>query len=122
MKHPAKPMEEEPQAKKLRTEDSLIPEQQFLARNKVKNQYLSIYLLKDAKRNQIFWNLFFLQGPIQINIAVPMMTEKAEWKLNGQTLNITLQLSDTVSTMKAVIHEQIGMPPGKQKLQYEVMI
>ncbi|XP_032691580.1 splicing factor 3A subunit 1 [Odontomachus brunneus] len=94
MKHPAKPMEEEPQAKKLRTEDSLIPEQQFLARNK---------------------------GPIQINIAVPMMTEKAEWKLNGQTLNITLQLSDTVSTMKALIHEQTGMPPGKQKLQYEGM-
>lgn len=49
-----------------------------------------------------------------------MMTEKAEWKLNGQTLNITLQLSDTVSTMKALIHEQTGMPPGKQKLQYEV--
>ena len=37
LKHPAsKPLEEEPQAKKLRTEDSLIPEQQFLARNKVK--------------------------------------------------------------------------------------
>lgn len=51
-----------------------------------------------------------------------MMTEKAEWKLNGQTLNITLQGSDTVATMKALIHEQIGMPPGKQKLQYEVMI
>lgn len=51
-----------------------------------------------------------------------MMTEKAEWKLNGQTLNITLQVSDTVATMKALIHEQIGMPPGKQKLQYEVMI
>lgn len=49
-----------------------------------------------------------------------MMTEKAEWKLNGQTLNINLQLSDTVATMKALIHEQIGMPPGKQKLQYEV--
>lgn len=48
------------------------------------------------------------------------MTEKAEWKLNGQTLNITLQVSDTVATMKALIHEQIGMPPGKQKLQYEV--
>ncbi|XP_011687134.1 PREDICTED: splicing factor 3A subunit 1 [Wasmannia auropunctata] len=95
LKHPAsKPLEEEPQAKKLRTEDSLIPEQQFLARNK---------------------------GPVQINIAVPMMTEKAEWKLNGQTLNITLQTSDTVATMKALIHEQIGMPPGKQKLQYEGM-
>lgn len=49
-----------------------------------------------------------------------MMTEKAEWKLNGQTLNITLQVSDTVATMKALIHEQTGMPPGKQKLQYEV--
>lgn len=66
--------------------------------------------------------LFFFQGPVQVNIAVPMMTEKAEWKLNGQTLNITLQLSDTVATMKALIHEQTGMPPGKQKLQYEVMI
>lgn len=59
---------------------------------------------------------------MQVNIAVPMMTEKAEWKLNGQTLNITLQVSDTVATMKALIHEQIGMPPGKQKLQYEVRI
>ena len=94
MKHPSEPMEEEPQAKKLRTEDSLIPEQQFLARNK---------------------------GPVQLNIAVPMMTEKAEWKLNGQTLNITLQASDTVATMKALLHEQTGMPPGKQKLQYEGM-
>ncbi|XP_015509972.1 splicing factor 3A subunit 1 [Neodiprion pinetum] len=94
IKHPGEPMEEEPQAKKLRTEDSLIPEQQFLARNK---------------------------GPVQVNIAVPMMTEKAEWKLNGQTLNITLQLSDTIATMKASIHEQTGMPPGKQKLQYEGM-
>lgn len=35
LKHTAEPMEEEPQTKKLRTEDSLIPEQQFLARNKV---------------------------------------------------------------------------------------
>ncbi|XP_012219022.1 splicing factor 3A subunit 1 [Linepithema humile] len=94
LKHPAGKPEEEPQAKKLRTEDSLIPEQQFLARNK---------------------------GTVQLNIAVPMMTEKAEWKLNGQTLNITLQVSDTVATMKALIHEQTGMPPGKQKLQYEGM-
>lgn len=94
MKHNAEPMEEEPQTKKLRTEDSLIPEQQFLARNK---------------------------GPIQLNIIVPMMSEKVEWKLNGQTLNITLQGGDTVATMKALIHEQTGMPPGKQKLQYEGM-
>lgn len=94
LKHHSEQMEEEPQAKKLRTEDSLIPEQQFLGRNK---------------------------GPVQLSIAVPMMAEKAEWKLNGQTLNITLQISDTVATMKALIHEQTGMPPGKQKLQYEGM-
>ncbi|XP_066583121.1 splicing factor 3A subunit 1-like [Prorops nasuta] len=94
MKHPAEVMEEEPLAKKLRTEDSLIPEAQFLARNK---------------------------GPVQLNIAVPLMTEKAEWKLNGQTLNVTLQPNETVGTMKALIHEQTGMPPGKQKLQYEGM-
>ena len=66
-------------------------------------------------------NVFFAQAPVAISISVPMMTEKAEWKLNGQTLNITLQLSDTVATMKARIHEQTGMPPGKQKLQYEVL-
>ncbi|XP_034941201.1 splicing factor 3A subunit 1 [Chelonus insularis] len=95
MKHPAEvPMEEEPQTKKLRTEDSLIPEQQFLARNK---------------------------GPVQLNIAVPLMTEKAEWKLTGQTLAITLQPNETVATIKARIHEQTGMPPGKQKLQFEGM-
>lgn len=49
-----------------------------------------------------------------------MMAEKTEWKLNGQTLQITLQVTDSVATMKARIHEQTGMPPGKQKLQYEV--
>lgn len=96
MKHPSEvPMDEEPQAKKLRTEDSLIPEQQFLARNK---------------------------GPVQLNIAVPLMTEKAEWKLNGQTVNITLQPNETIATLKERIHEQTGMPPGKQKLQYEGMV
>ena len=57
---------------------------------------------------------------MQLNIAVPMLADKAEWKLNGQTLTITLQTTDTVSTMKARIHELTGMPPGKQKLQYEV--
>ncbi|KAK0088919.1 hypothetical protein PV325_010240 [Microctonus aethiopoides] len=96
IKHPTEvPMEEEPPAKKLRTEDSLIPEQQFLARNK---------------------------GPVQLNIVVPLMPEKPEWKLNGQTMNITMQPNETVAAMKARIQEQTGMPPGKQKLQYEGMV
>lgn len=94
IKHPSEVGDEgEPLAKKLRTEDSLIPEDQFLARNK---------------------------GPVVVNIATPVMTDKPEWKLNGQTLNITLQITDSVANMKAHIHELTGMPPGKQKLQYEV--
>ncbi|KAJ8678963.1 hypothetical protein QAD02_014750 [Eretmocerus hayati] len=94
LKHPSDGGDDEPQAKRLRTEDNLIPEAQFLARNR---------------------------GPVQVNILVPIMTEKPEWKLNGQTLNITLQITDSVSAMKARIHELTGMPPGKQKLQYEGM-
>lgn len=95
MKHSADstPMDDEPQIKKLRTEDSLIPEAQFIARNK---------------------------GPVNLNIVVPLMTEKTEWKLNGQTIVVTLLPNDTVATMKARISELTGMPPGKQKLQYEV--
>jgi hypothetical protein len=48
------------------------------------------------------------------------MTEKPEWRLKGQLLTLTLPLSDTVAVIKAKIHEETGMPPGKQKLQWEV--
>ena len=48
------------------------------------------------------------------------MSEKPEWRLKGQLLTLTLPLSDTVSVIKAKIHEETGMPPGKQKLQWEV--
>jgi len=48
------------------------------------------------------------------------MSEKPEWRLKGQVLTLTLPLSDTVSVIKAKIHEETGMPPGKQKLQWEV--
>jgi hypothetical protein len=50
------------------------------------------------------------------------MTEKPEWRLKGQLLTLTLPLSDTVAVIKAKIHEETGMPPGKQKLQWEVYI
>lgn len=33
--HPPPPMEDEPASKKLKTEDSLVPEEEFLRRNKV---------------------------------------------------------------------------------------
>lgn len=92
MKHPSDTSEDEPPAKKVRTEESLIPESQFLAKNK---------------------------SPVTFKVAVPLMADKAEWKLKGQMINITLPLRDTVSVIKAKVHEATGMPPGKQKLQWD---
>uniref|UniRef100_A0A1L8DHC8 Splicing factor 3A subunit 1 n=1 Tax=Nyssomyia neivai TaxID=330878 RepID=A0A1L8DHC8_9DIPT len=85
---------DEPPSKKSRTEDHLIPEMQFLARH---------------------------QGPITIQIQVPSMTEKSEWRLNGQTVAITLSLTDTIATMKGKLQDETGMPPAKQKISYEGM-
>ncbi|NXD31309.1 SF3A1 factor, partial [Spelaeornis formosus] len=101
--HPPPPMEDEPVSKKLKSEDSLIPEEEFLRRNK---------------------------GPVTVKVQVPNMQDKTEWKLNGQVLVFTLPLSDQaslkepfdppqVSVIKVKIHEATGMPAGKQKLQYE---
>jgi hypothetical protein len=66
-----------------------------------------------------FWFISF-QSPVSLKVAVPNMTEKPEWRLKGQLLTLTLPLSDTVAVIKAKIHEETGMPPGKQKLQWEV--
>ncbi|XP_040207955.1 splicing factor 3A subunit 1 isoform X2 [Rana temporaria] len=90
--HPPPPMEDEPSAKKMKSEDSLIPEEEFLRRNK---------------------------GPVTVKVQVPNMQDKTEWKLNGQILAFTLPLPDQVSVIKVKIHEATGMPAGKQKLQYD---
>ena len=83
---------EEPPSKRARGEDNLMPEADFLARN---------------------------VSPVTFRILVPSASDKPEWKLNGQMLAVTLPLSDPISAMKAKIHEETGMPPGKQKLQME---
>uniref|UniRef100_A0AAQ5YQA7 Splicing factor 3A subunit 1 n=1 Tax=Amphiprion ocellaris TaxID=80972 RepID=A0AAQ5YQA7_AMPOC len=90
--HPPPPHEDEPVSKKMKTEDNLIPEEEFLRRNK---------------------------GPVAVKVQVPNMQDKTEWKLNGQVLNFTVPLTDQVSVIKVKIHEATGMPAGKQKLQYE---
>lgn len=88
-KHPGDKSDDEPVFKKLRTEDSLEPEEQYLAK---------------------------VQGPITFKIMCPAMPEKAEWKLTGQTIELTLPLTDSVAAVKAKIHELTNMPPGKQKI------
>ncbi|GAB0097393.1 splicing factor 3A subunit 1 [Sergentomyia squamirostris] len=87
-------MDDEPASKKSRTEDHLVPETQFLARH---------------------------NGPITIQVQVPNMSEKPEWQLNGQTVSITLSLVDTIANLKSKLHDEIGMPPAKQKLSGEGM-
>merc|ERR550519_3081869 len=83
---------EGPQAKRQRTEDNLIPEGEFMARN---------------------------LSPVTFKLSVPMMSDKPEWNLQGQMLSLTMPLTETVAAIKARIHEELGMPPGKQKLQHE---
>ncbi|XP_028853017.1 splicing factor 3A subunit 1 [Denticeps clupeoides] len=90
--HPPPPSDDEPVNKKMKSEDNLIPEEEFLRRNK---------------------------GPVAVKVQVPNMQDKTEWKLSGQILNFTVPLTDQVSVIKVKIHEATGMPAGKQKLQYE---
>lgn len=95
MKPPSQMNEdEEPPTKKQKTEESLIPEEEFLQKNK---------------------------SPVSFRVQLPNISEKAEWKLNGQIVTLTLPLTDMVSVIKAKIHDETGMPPGKQKLQYDGM-
>jgi len=82
--------EDEPPGKRSRTEENLVPEGEFLARN---------------------------PGPVTFKVAIPAMPDKPEWKLEGQQLSLTLPLTESVNTVKLRIMEELGMPQGKQKLQ-----
>lgn len=88
------PVEEEPQSKKLRSEDHLIPEAQFISMHK---------------------------SPVTIQVQIPNISDKSEWKLNGQTVALSLALTDTVSSLKSKLQDETGMPPAKQKILYEGM-
>lgn len=96
MKHPSEMVSEDepPNKKAMRTEDSLMPENVFLAK--------------------------YRGGAVSLKVAVPNIADKPEWKLRGQLLSLALPLTDTVAVVKAKIHEETGMPPGKQKLHFDV--
>ncbi|KAH8368971.1 hypothetical protein KR200_000749 [Drosophila serrata] len=93
---PAPPVdliEEEPPAKKLRSEDNLIPEAEFIASHK---------------------------SPVTIQVQVPN-SDKSEWKLNGQMIAVTMALSEPITNLKTKLQDETGMPPAKQKIFYEGM-
>jgi splicing factor 3A subunit 1 len=86
--------EDEPSSKKQKTEDNLIPEDEYIAAN---------------------------PEPVNVQIVVPQVPDKPEWQLNGQTINLTLPLTETFGGLKNRIQEKLTIPIGKQKLQYEGM-
>jgi splicing factor 3A subunit 1 len=75
-------------------EEFLIPEAEFLATN---------------------------ANPVSFSVMCPNITDKSEWRLNGQVIPMTLPLQDTLTVVKARLHEATGMPPGKQKLQLDTL-
>ncbi|KAK4319739.1 hypothetical protein Pmani_009394 [Petrolisthes manimaculis] len=78
-----------PAAKRARTEETLVPEMDWARR---------------------------FNGPVKFQVIVPVVADKPEWRLSGQTLTLSLPLTDPVSVVKAKVHDQTGLPPGKQKL------
>ncbi|CAH1099665.1 unnamed protein product [Psylliodes chrysocephalus] len=95
MKHPNDgPSEDEPSNKKLRNEDSLIPENVFLSRN---------------------------PSQVSIKVSIPHIPEKSEWRLTGQMMSWTFPLGESVANLKAKLQEETNMPPAKQKLFFDGM-
>ena len=88
---------EEPASKRQKTEEQLMPESEFLAQHADK-------------------------GPVTFTVQVPSVGDKPEWNLNGQTLQITLPLTETIATIKNKLAEILSMPNAKQKLQLDVSL
>lgn len=84
------PLPDEPAAKKAKTEESLVPESEFLAQHPVR-------IIIISKKKIIF---ICKQSPVTFKVIVPHMPEKSEWRLNGQIVSLTLPLNDSVSTKK----------------------
>ena len=88
----------------------------------------SIYFNKPFRIDGIFCdNSGFLinyivefQGAVRFAVHVPSMPDKPEFRLDGRMLSITLPLTESVAVVKAKIHEETGLQPGKQKLSQDV--
>lgn len=83
---------DEPLNKRPRQEDHLIPEDIFLQHHK---------------------------GTITIQVQSPNVTDKPEWKLNGQLLTINIGLADSIQKLKQKVQEETDLPPAKQKISHD---
>ena len=59
------------------------------------------------------------RGSVTLKVVVPVVEDKPEWKLKGQTLQMSVSSTDTVKTLKTKIMKEVGMPQGKQKLLHK---
>lgn len=84
--------DDEPAAKRMRSEDNLIPEDEFLATH---------------------------SGSVTLQIQCPNQPDKSDLRLHGQRLAVTLNLTDMVSALKSAIHQQTNLVASKQKLQLD---
>jgi splicing factor 3A subunit 1 len=52
-----------------------------------------------------------------VKVSVPSVPEKSEWKLNGQVIEVQVNISDTIRNLKEKIQEILSMPVNRQKLK-----
>jgi len=78
-----------PPAKRARTEEDLEPENVWLSK---------------------------VNGIINLKVQTPSSTE---WTLDGGTVSIPIDMSDTITSLKNMIQDKLGVPAPKQKLVLE---
>ncbi|XP_045767260.1 splicing factor 3A subunit 1 [Maniola jurtina] len=89
---PPPPEDDEPASKRARTEDALEPEKAWLAAH---------------------------PGVAPLQVVLPSLPDRADWRLDGRTLQLSLSLATSVSELKNIVQRATNMPTAKQKLQYE---
>jgi splicing factor 3A subunit 1 len=94
---PAELALDEPASKRQKTEEQLIPEAEFMAMHGGSNG-----------------------GLVTFTVQVPYVSDKPEWNLNGQGIQLTLPYTELVSTIKNKLMDMLTMPIAKQKLQLDV--
>ncbi|VDN01355.1 unnamed protein product [Thelazia callipaeda] len=85
--------DEAPPAKKSRTEDDLESEASWLEK---------------------------VSGSITVIVQIPGTSPNPDWRLDGRRLNISIDVSAPVSTLKSIVQDETGLPCTKQKLAHEV--
>lgn len=58
-------------------------------------------------------------GPVTLSIRLPIDNSNPAWRLNGDVISVTIDISASVKTLKQQISDsQGGMPASKQQLKH----